>query len=228
MNNRLDNYFKERVHQHETAPSSEAWGKIEARRSKKNSKVTLLRIAAGIAAIGLISVMMIDLQKDAPSQKLSQQNNEQRPARNLDKVKEPKSQTRSSDTKELKKSHTQVRKIDKQADPKEKNIDLQATVTPDPVVLESNEARQIASLVEQEKPKAKRIVIVYTLPTINKASQQNAVAGAEEKRTGLQKVMDVAMEVRASDIPLGQLREAKDDLFAFELKRDKTKTKTNN
>jgi hypothetical protein len=220
--NRLDNYFRESVGDHGTPPSPEAWEKVEARISKKNNTNAALKIAAALAFLGLVTIVLWDQSKDNNTMPVAEQ---KPPVMKSEPGTEPKT---------IVPSQTPAREpvnSDAASPPRvyrkpvsKKNPELQATDTPAAVVMESveNEGQHVA-LVE-EKPKSKKIVIVYTLPTINKTATQD-VAVEEEKKTGLQKVMDVAMEMRASEIPLGELREAKDDLFALEFKKDKTKTK---
>jgi len=225
MSNRLDNYFKERLRDHNTTPSSSAWGKVEAQISKKNNTATVLRIAAAIALIGLITIVLIDQQQESPAPAVSEKKNIQNQSPPVETPDKNKAVTANNTlTTESKKSQAAAHNRTERSAPTpqpEKNLELEATVSQPTVVMETIDAEQI---VPQDKPKAKRIVIVYTLPTINKPAQDVAVA-EEDKRNGLQRVMDVAMEVRASDSPLGQLREAKDDLFALEFKKDKNKTK---
>jgi hypothetical protein len=217
--NRLDNYFRENVGDHGIAPSPEAWEKVEARISKKNNTNATLKVAAALAFLGLVTIVLWDQTKDNNALPVAEQKPPVMKSEPGPKTIAP-SETPVPDPGNS--SASSSRRTDRQPAAK-KNTELQATDTPDEVVMESveNEREKVAGV---EKPKAKKIVIVYTLPTINKTASQD-VAVEEEKKTGLQKVMDVAMEMRASEIPLGELREAKDDLFALEFKKDKTKTK---
>jgi hypothetical protein len=225
MNNRLDKYFRERLTDHSTMPSGGAWDKVDARISKKNNKVVALRIAAAIAAIGLLTIILIEQNTKVNTQVAKQTTNQ--PAVQKPEIKAEQTKPAVTDAAKVnsKKQITPRQHVKRSTETQaEKNIELQATVTPDLVVMEATSKTQIASVTPPEK-KSKRIVLVYTLPTIAKSPQQDVAKADEEQRTGFQKVMDVAMDVRASESPLGELREAKDDLFALDFKKDKSKTK---
>jgi hypothetical protein len=71
--------------------------------------------------------------------------------------------------------------------------------------------------VQAEKP----LVIEYTLEPV--AEQPQEVAS----RSKLQKMVDFAIEAKHSDGALTNLRQAKDDLFAFNFKKDKSKPSKN-
>ena len=104
----------------------------------------------------------------------------------------------------------------------------EATPTPQQVVMDVPVPKLIVEVEQPKEVKAKRMVLVYSLPTVVKKTEADAVvvaAADEEKRTGLQKVMDAALEVKSGDNPLGELREAKDELFALEFRKDKNKGK---
>ena len=228
--NRLDNYFKDQLREHGTTPSSSAWERVEARISKKNNTSLALRIAAGIAAIGLVTIVVLDQSKDrnkelVAKKQVIEQPKTQPPNEALT-IQQPVSPEASSvsSAKATRPAPPAVRNTTQSQN--EKNVELEATATMDVVVMETIVAEH-STTVQPEKAKSKNIVIVYSLPPINKtksAPEETALADAE-KKTALQKVMDVAMEVRASESPLGELREAKDELFALEFKKDKNKTK---
>ena len=225
MNSRLDNYFKEKVRDHGTTPSPDAWEKVETRISKKNNTATALKIAAALAIVGLVTIVLWDQSTGDSAMPVAERQNISSPNESSEKSAPKESEISDATTAETHKA--QVRTANRSMDQplRKKNPESQATVIPDPVVIEPVNDEELLVAAVQEKPKAKKIVIVYTLPTINKQPTQDVAVTEEEKKTGLQKVMDVAMEVRASEIPLGELREAKDDLFALEFKKDKTKTK---
>jgi hypothetical protein len=228
MNSRLDNYIKEKIRDHGITPSPDAWEKVETRISKKNSAATALKIAAALAIVGLVSIILWDQSNDNGAMPVAERQNISPPNESSKNDATKESEVRDATRAEAPETHkVQARTTNRSIDQplRKKNPELQATVIPDPVVIEPvNDEEHLVAPV-REKPKAKNIVIVYTLPTINKQITQDVVVTDEGKKTGLQKVMDVAMDVRASEIPLGELREAKDDLFALEFKKDKTKTK---
>jgi hypothetical protein len=74
------------------------------------------------------------------------------------------------------------------------------------------------SVTKAEKP----IVIEFTLEAITTDTQQVAQA-SEEKNTGLKKIFDKALELKNGESDFGSLRDAKNELFALDFRKDKTK-----
>lgn len=74
------------------------------------------------------------------------------------------------------------------------------------------------SVTKAEKP----IVIEFTLEAITTDTQQVAQA-SEEKNNGLKKIFDKALELKNGESDFGSLRDAKNELFALDFRKDKTK-----
>jgi hypothetical protein len=225
MNNKLDKYFRDKLHGHGVQPSGNAWEKVESRLSKKNSTAVVLRIAAAVALMGLAAVVVLYRTTTISPPDMAKEENIKQPAtgtsapakENTSPVVEPSENVAAAGTRKAPAQRLPSRNIHAA---EEKKSEGQATVDGDFLVMELPDIKQPEVKIDTPPEKAKRIVIVYTLPTINKSVPTET----EVKKTGLQKVVDVAMDMRSTEGPLGELREAKDDLFALEFRKDK-KTK---
>jgi hypothetical protein len=81
----------------------------------------------------------------------------------------------------------------------------------------------VAGAAKTEKP----IVLEYRLETIEvpgpgPVAESASVTESNEK-SGLRKVIDFAWDAKNSDGPLANMRQAKDELFALNFKKDKQK-----
>ena len=76
---------------------------------------------------------------------------------------------------------------------------------------------------ENSSPKrSKPMVIVYTLEQVRKKAPE-AVASINDlpdRKTGLKKALEIAGDVRTGDSPLGGLRQAKNEILAFNFKKE--------
>ena len=222
MSSNVDKFFKDKLGNHAIPPAPQSWEKVEARLSKKNSLSLVYRVAAAVVLVGVF-VMLILSQTDNPPLSPTLTKKDLKSAPPLTST--PKTEQLKDDNKVLRVQHDRTKTVAKLSGKKIQTPE--ATPTTEQVVLVP-EQHLTAEVAQPEVAKAKRMVLVYSLPTIGKKAEADAVAVApsdEEKRTGLQKVMDVALEVKSGDSPLGELREAKDELFALEFRKDKNKGK---
>jgi hypothetical protein len=225
MSNKLDNFFSAKLREHNIAPSPRAWEKVESSLSKKNNTAIVLRVAAAIALVAAATIVIVDQTIDRQTEKTAQQHAKEKPVNAAPEVTRTTEVPAPAKQSKREVSHTNSRHprttIPKEI--KEIKSEAEATHGGQLVVMEPTTVEEAQAIPQQEMPsaKTKRIVIVYSLPTINKSTPPATVT---EKKSGLQKVMDVAMDMRAAENPLGELREAKDELFAREFKKDKNKT----
>jgi len=121
----------------------------------------------------------------------------------------------SRDSNQKKKQTTQQEKITQQKQvaihEPEQNLPI---VEKEPIKIESVEVTQVVT--KTEKP----IVIEFTLDPI--PSTKTAIAATEEK-PALKKILDKALDIKNGDAELGGLRMAKNELFALDFKKDKSK-----
>jgi hypothetical protein len=221
MNNPIDQLFKKKLGELQATPSAEAWTKVEAGLSKKNNKVILWRMAAVLVLFGLLTATWLyttETDQETQAISLTEANTESTSTGNelsipvqAETEKKSLEQNEHKSFNKLKTRSTKVavNTITEQAKEKEEValvIDQNIMVT------------ETISVTKAEKP----IVIEFTLEAITTDTQQVAQA-SEEKNNGLKKIFDKALELKNGESDFGSLRDAKNELFALDFRKDKTK-----
>ncbi|HMJ67835.1 MAG TPA: hypothetical protein VK508_03015 [Cyclobacteriaceae bacterium] len=225
MDSKVDKLFKEKLEAHTLQPSAQAWEKIESHLSKKNKMVVWLRIAAAIALLGLLTFAALNwgIYKTPKTELVKQEiKPQENPTIVPGEKKEEEKQVAEAPA-PMKKQKPErvvapVVPVEQEVAIVEEKINTSLTDRTD---------QELEKKQEPEKKAEKPITLVYSLPTIKKEAPAEPVV-AETKKTGLERVLEIAKEVKNADNPLGDLRDAKDDIFAFEFRKDKDKTKKNN
>ncbi len=221
--NKLDGLFKKKLEDLTLEPRSEAWLKLEANLSKKNRGLIWFRSAAALLLMGLLITSIIWLQSPEENQQVAGPLKNINPSKisSENKLKEDSiSQSTPLEANKItgakrKSNSTQPKTINTTTAPL-----LIREIEPEPLLIETLPAETIAEATIKEKP----IVIEYTLESIIPQKKETPiVAEIDEKKKGLQKALDFAREAKNSDSPLGGIRQAKDDLFALNFKKDKQK-----
>jgi hypothetical protein len=222
MNNKVDKLFKEKLETHTLQPSAQAWEKVESHLSKKNKMVVWLRVAAAIALLTAVTVVVVNFnepEKKIVKEKITPQ--DEPTVVPDEKKEEPRQQVAEAPVKRKTQPKDQPKKVAVPVIPDEPEVQQEQQVA----VVEPP-----TSVIEEAPMKEKSITLVYALPTIKKEiPAEPVVATVEEpKKTGFERVLEIAKEVKNADNPLGDLREAKDEILAFEFKKDKEKNKKHN
>lgn len=210
MNSKVDKFFKDKLETYTLPPSAQAWDKVESHLSKKNKMVVWLRVAAAIALLGVVTFVVVDMsgpEKEIVKEKIQPKH-------------EPAAQP--AQKKEQEKQVAEV-PVKKRSVPKKTVAPVTPEIQPEPQVAVVEDPAP--AVVEETPKKEKSITLVYSLPSVKRDPQpEAAVATVEQpKKTGFERVLEIAKEVKNADNPLGELREAKDDILAFEFKKDKNK-----
>jgi hypothetical protein len=220
MSNKVDKLFKEKLGEHSVPPSAKAWERVEINLSKKNKTITWFRMAAAFVLVGLFTLAMIQwknssnerIQVAVKKDSVIQQKELQNPLAEKETV-FPIEDKKTPKTKRLTKKAEQ--NLQSEITNSVKQEENQVAIV--------NEETLIVTEVESPKVSAKKTMkLIFNLPTIESKPEEMVVAAEEEKKTGLQKAFDAARDIRNGEV-LGSLREAKNDLFAREFKKDKSK-----
>jgi hypothetical protein len=225
MSNKVDNIFKTKLEEHSLPPSGKAWEKLEANLSKKNKAVVWFRLVAAVALIGIFTFVILQWMDKGDTQPVLVIENNKTKTPEIAQpeiVKPNEAPLNQAQTTKSVASRTQSKKKKKQ-----KEEETLSAKRNEPVlisekkeeIITDNETFEKAEKVVSEKP----ITLVFTLPTIkSKTNNEEQVAASEEKKTALQKVVETANDIRSGDV-LGDLREVKNELFALEFRKDKSK-----
>lgn len=222
MCNRMDQLFKNKLGDHRLPPSQEAWSKIESGLSKKNKTVILWRSAAVFVLCGFLTSAWFYWQStEDHTQQLTTMQDEG--IKGSPKIQEP-----LVDPVEKKENKKQVAIIKKSERIKLKKItsieDTKEITEATPMLKEIEKELAILETVittPEAKPE-KPIVIEFTLDPVASTTLV-AEATEPEKSKGFKKILDKAIDLKNGEGELGSLRDAKNELFAFDFKKDKPK-----
>jgi hypothetical protein len=226
MNNRTDQLFKDKLGDHRLPPSAEAWSKVEAGLSKKNNIVILWRAAAVFVLFGLLTGALLYWQSGQQGQ--PQQLVTKPSGTGNSGLDEPLIAQQ-----EKEENKTQVAGVEKTKDIKNVKSKItketqQRIVEPIPtenLLIEETELVVDTKNLpfEPQEKLEKPIVIEFTLDPIPARTLVAQVEGDHEKNNGFEKILDKARDIKNGDSELGSLRDVKNELFAFDFRKDKTK-----
>ncbi len=227
MSNRIDQLFKNMLSEHKAAPSAEAWTKVQSGLSKKNKRIIFWRIAAVFVLFGVLISTWYFLSNDETitHPQLAKKKEIVTPPKEV--IKKPVEsitesvKTNITQSPENRKRRNEKSEIKKQIENStSQNIavenELQKQVEDKVMVTEQE---RIALSVKKEKP----VVIEFTLESISKEPIIEVAQANEAESSGLKKIWETALDVKNGDSDLGILRDAKNQLFALDFKKDKTK-----
>jgi hypothetical protein len=219
--NKLDELFKNKLEDYSLPPSASAWATVDASLRKKKKTIVWFRIAACLALASVSWMLLPRANHNIPSMAVTPAPAKMKEVPAVKKlITEPALKTYPA------KSALQANTIDSDTSDQIKVVFTESyseaveitPITGDEIVLQETTILANTEIIAQvEKP----LVIEYTLESV--ADQQEEVAS----RSKLQRVVDFALDAKNSDGALTNLRQAKDDLFAFNFKKDKTKTSKN-
>ena len=229
MSNRIDQLFKEKLSDHKVAPSAEAWTKVQTGLSKKNKFLIVWRMAAVFALFGALISTWYYLRNDETitSTQLAEKKEitippkvviEKRSELVTEGAKTTIAQTPKSESGKRRNEKSEVKKQIENSTYQNIAVEneLQKKVEDKAMVAEED---LIALSVKKEKP----IVIEFTLESISKEPIIEVAQTNEAESSGLKKILETALDVKNGDSDLGIIRDAKNQLFALDFKKDKTK-----
>jgi hypothetical protein len=221
MSNKVDKLFKDKLEEHSLQPSAQAWEKVEAHLGKKNKMVIWLRVAAVLMLFGVLTFVGLNWNDEEPRKELVKESGvrSQESGVKEQKVEEKPSVIEQHTT--PKRVIRKKKKVIDEAPVVEKGIEQQIAVI-EPQKIEHPTPNIEPITINQQPTTKKGITLTYSLPTIKK-QEEPVLAQEEPKKTGLERVLEIAREVKNGDSPLAELREAKDDIFALDFRKDKNK-----
>ncbi|MBX2915592.1 MAG: hypothetical protein KF856_10025 [Cyclobacteriaceae bacterium] len=219
--NRIDELFKNKLANHPVAPSAEAWQKVEAGLTKKNN-AWVWRLAAALVLFVLVSGAWYIRSKNTGLQPELVQQPLPLPQKEIPVVQPEKekqnlvAETKTTAQPRQKKTSTVI-----QSETKKEETEK---VNPEPAVVIQAEVLITENKTEPTAAR-KPIVIEFTLDAmpINMTEPAMAVARVADDKSGLQKILEKARDIKNGESELGSLRDAKNELFAFDFRKDKTK-----
>ncbi|MEQ8363497.1 MAG: hypothetical protein RIF39_17455 [Cyclobacteriaceae bacterium] len=239
MSNQIDNLFKKKLEAHSVEPSKGAWVKISSSASKKNKAVIWFRAAAALLLM-TSALWLYNNTNDTTSSEIAEVTTEETGTKELS-TNEPvaiqKEEDRALSAEKNKTSQPSPPSVQKtnvplvaQNNEKLKNesttplkVDLISEPLESIALVDSNPFQDAlaveASITEST---SKPIVIEYELKSYAKTPEPE-MEPLFQKKNGLKKVLDVANNLRTGESSLSGLRQAKEDLFALNFKKEDKK-----
>ena len=230
MRNRLDELFKNKLSDHSLAPSVNAWDRVKDRLAKKNNKPLVLRIAAAALLVGALTTTLLRLSSNDPASNSPPSVSLGKNAESKISTERPANPSPRSIAVEKKKraQQTVVKKKRERADENDRRavIEDQNNVTLSIMGAEEpnqpNDSSGTVSTTNSQPIDEKPIVLVYRLESIGpNPVVDSASAPGPREMSGLLKAINFARDAKNGDVGLGNLRQAKDELFVFNFKKDK-------
>lgn len=226
MSNKIDKLFSRKLADHSIPPSSEAWSRIESGLSKKNKFVILWRAAAVFVLLGLLTGSWFYWQDEQSKQAARLATKNVVPAKGTPEVndstvgtspkEEPLQHVATNNNQEREQAPKQVKKKLTQQPQVAIVNEPEAILAPEEKVIKIEIALVMPEVAKPEKP----LVIEFTLDPV--PSSTATIAEAVEK-PALKKIWDKALDIKNGDAELGGLRMAKNELFALDFRKDKSK-----
>jgi hypothetical protein len=224
MKNRIDQLFKEKLEHHAQPAPAEAWSKIETALPKKNSIIIWWRLAAVLFLFGLLVSALYWLQSNdkTNTQPVLTEKKIDLP-QVVEKKDLPIDRVEASREKNSMASNSKTNPVAYKTEIEKKQLVEDKIVEAPEALPEKTEviAEFILQPVQETVPVAKvekPIVLEFTLAPI----EAYVVAQAEEKNTGLKKLWATAKDLKNGESTF-DLQEFKENLFAHNTKKDKTK-----
>ena len=225
MSDRIDEFFKTKLTDHAMAPTPRAWSKVEANLSKKNKGIIWFRAAAALLFLGLLVVTIVWLQSKriettsptitnaivfGEKETLLKKSNAEGELK-YDLKKKPRTTTPRQ---------SYLTHVDKSIEIKNQVLQkIEQSGEEDNII-------EVAEPIAVSQPKVKKPIVlefrleeVSTPMPLTKLNEQE-VAEVDSK-SGIQKAIGFALEVKNGESPVMNLRQAKENLFALNFKKDK-------
>jgi cytoskeletal protein RodZ len=235
--NKVDKLFKDKLAEHSIQPSAQAWEKVEAHLGKKNRMVVWLRVAAALAVMGLLTFVVVNRNRNYEETKQELVTTQEVTKDEVikdegTKIPATTDETPKAQSTKVKKQTAGSKVIIPAIEQPVEQIAVETGVRSQEPGDRSQESGDRSQKTEDGRQKTeagrqtkKGITLTYSLPSIKKPESPAEPLIADEKKTAFERVLQIAKEVKNGDNALGDLREAKDQIFALDFKKDKDKSK---
>lgn len=224
MSDRIDKFFNARLADHSMAPTQNAWSKLEVNLSKKNRTVIWFRSAAALVFLGLLLSTLAWVMKERIEPKPIA-------TTNLSKEKELAIEDSNETTMtkpDIKLQPTAKKKRSVAQSKSNDEANNVIFIEINPTEIKVNNTIEAESLAVAESKPSKPIVLEFRLENVSlsaPSAQQTSIEVAElDPKSGIQKAIGFALDVKNGDSPIINLRQAKENLFALNFKKDKKTT----
>lgn len=230
MSNHIDQLFKDALSEHKVYPSAETWTKVQSGLSKKNKIIFAWRMAAVFVLIGAMTGTwyFTNPSKINTSAQLAEKKELVIPdTGGIDKSIELPSDVAKPDIAQASRVENRKKRNESITEKTETQNTLSESLTMDNNELQkqvneiviSTESVSITQTAKPEKP----MVVEFTLEPISKVTPASVAQANEVENSGLKKILDTALDVKNGESDIDLIRDARNQLFALDFKKDKSK-----
>lgn len=242
--NTLDQFFKQNLDGQTTAPSSEAWPELESSliKEKRNSSVIWFKLAASVTLLLAITWLVKDMNQSSIQEKVPSyvQSSDREMLSTLSLSKKVLAQEDLSTTPPIRDQIIVVDNLELSTSSKYSIalFDKQPQITEvNPIITEANETvvktnvaiahknhhsnRKIKNAPQDpaQEVALPKITIIYKRSKVSHVASAQASDSQSPKKKGLKKLFNKARNFQEEQLTLEQLRDAKDQLLAFNWKK---------
>lgn len=231
MSKQIDKLFKKKLEEHSIEPGPNVWARVSTGSSKKNKAVIWFRAAAALL-LTASALWLYHNNTDNGTGKIAEVETEESKAEEkvvAQKKSEEANQVELNNsqvpTPAVPKKHTLI--AEKKSNKRRKENTEKKTQEIIDITEPLNTIAQMDA-IPQDSPEGSEvntasqpIVIVYELKSYTKKTEPELeLEPLLQKKSGLKKVLDVANNIRTGESPINGLRQAKEDLFALNFKKE--------
>lgn len=240
MNNRIDKFFESKLSQHAIEPDAKAWSRIAANLPKKNNAVIWFRAAAGIAIAGLALMLWFYSGTDSAIDNQLAQDASDKKAKNQEGTKTEQVVSSNKEDSSIKNKQQQpliaaqnytkkkdnTKKIEQNEGDTKTGMNLEeqtkevAQIEFAEIKMEQVETIDLTTSSTTNTEAGKPIVIVFELPEVTKKKDPLDLDLTPQKKSGIKRVLELANDVRTGESPIAGLRQAKEEIFALNFKKE--------
>lgn len=238
MNQQLDNFFREKLHDHQKSAPAGAWNRIASALDKPQRTFVWWKIAASIVLVCLTAYIFWNKNSHPSTPSLSQVKAVEPAVKKADDI-EKVLPTEQPDQKMANNNSLTPSAVERQ--PKKPSVNtihsrklVAVAPTETPVVSEEETtSEEIISSPDktvqhaEQSPSSQKpssITLTYTVEETNKYLDKNGLAEATstgKKSSTLKKLLKKANDLKSNQDPFGDLRERKNEILALNFKNEK-------
>ena len=231
MTSQPDKLFRDKLENFQRPAPAGAWNKIEQNFSKPKRAIVWLRVAAGIALLTTAAILIWPTQ---PSEQQITKTQDSDPVKANQPAQTPVVKEEPVLKKDVTPKHrdqqvthhtAHTKPVTPSKEVQKKNEEFTTDVHVTPYVDAPQTNTQVAELVTPEVNQPVSTTIVYTADEVNakflKKKLPPEATPETKEASGIQKLIGLAYAAKNSEAGLGDLRQKKDDLFAFSFGKKK-------
>lgn len=248
MNRQPDKIFREKLQGYQKPAPADAWQRISQNLRPESNQFSWLKIAAVAMLLAVATFLLFPFKSEVPGTKIAQRTQpaaKTKPATpGVLKKHEtvlPQNRDKKNDVSRAEVPRNPSRKNSRAVDPSREEAPLiidtpqeaiqNVTITGEPPLADAQpagdepEKSDGEQAISREQKSTRRMTIVFSAQEVNeKYLEKKEMADAtpsDKESSSLRKLLDKAYDLKHNQDPLGELRQKKNEILAFNFKNDR-------